>query len=77
MPDKKLTKNKTSNKTKSKTENGKLTKKETGCDSPVYGVKSKCIISIVPRTSRKKTFKIDNKCKLKPVKQAELSARNK
>ena len=37
-------------------------KKESGCVEPLYGKKSKCIISIVPNCSRKKTFNIDKKC---------------
>ena len=39
--------------------------KEKGCTNPLYGVKSKCVISIVPRNKKCKTFKIDNKCKIK------------
>jgi hypothetical protein len=37
---------------------------EKGCTEPLYGVKSKCIISIVPVLSKKNTFNIDKKCKL-------------
>lgn len=40
----------------------KTVKKEKGCIDPLYGVKSKCIIEIVPKKSKKKTFKIDNRC---------------
>ena len=40
----------------------KSKKKESGCINPLYGTKSKCIIRIVPKNSRKKTFKIDRKC---------------
>ena len=36
--------------------------KEKGCIDPLYGKKSKCIISIVPQNKRKKTLTIDNKC---------------
>jgi hypothetical protein len=32
------------------------------CDSPYYGKKSKCIISIVPNDSDKETFNIDKSC---------------
>ena len=37
-------------------------KKESGCTNPLYGKKSKCLIRIVPKNSRKKTFKIDRQC---------------
>jgi hypothetical protein len=36
--------------------------KEMGCTNPLYGTKSKCLIRIVPKNSRKKTFKIDRQC---------------
>ena len=39
--------------------------KEKGCTNPLYGVKSKCVISIVPRNKKCKTFKIDDKCRIK------------
>jgi hypothetical protein len=38
---------------------------ESGCVEPLYGVKSKCILNIVPRDNRKKSFIMDPKCKLK------------
>jgi len=41
------------------------TKTESGCVEPLYGVKSKCILNIVPRDNRKKSFVMDPKCKLK------------
>jgi hypothetical protein len=44
---------------------------ETGCIEPLYGVKSKCILNIVPRSSNKNTFKIDPKCKLKRKKNSK------
>jgi hypothetical protein len=40
-------------------------KKEKGCTEPLYGVKSKCILNIVPKDSKVKTFKMDPKCKIK------------
>ena len=43
-------------------------KKEKGCTNPLYGVKSKCILSIVPKTKKCKTFNIDRSCKLKKCK---------
>ena len=33
-------------------------KKEKGCVNPINGVKSKCIIRIVPKTSKKPTLEI-------------------
>lgn len=40
-------------------------KKENGCTNPYPGyVKSKCVIKIVPRSSKCDTFQIDKKCKL-------------
>jgi hypothetical protein len=43
----------------------KKTKKEKGCVTPVYGVKSKCVLNIVPRTKKCKSLKISKKCLLK------------
>lgn len=43
-------------------------KKEKGCIDPLYGVKSKCIIEIVPKKSKKKTFKMDSRCIVKRLK---------
>ena len=39
--------------------------KEKGCTDSLYGIKSKCILNIVPKQSQKQTFKIDPKCKVK------------
>ena len=38
------------------------TPKEKGCTNPINGVKSKCLIRIVPLKSKKKTFNMDPKC---------------
>ena len=38
---------------------------EKGCTEPLYGVKSKCVINIVPRDDRLASFKIDPKCVIK------------
>ena len=43
----------------------KKTKREKGCVKPLYGIKSKCVINIVPKKKKCKTFKIDKKCVLK------------
>ena len=37
-------------------------KKEKGCVEPLYGKKSKCIIKIVPKDKKVKTFQVDKKC---------------
>ena len=39
--------------------------KELGCTKSFYGLKSKSVINIVPRTTRCKTIKIDKRCILK------------
>lgn len=36
--------------------------KEKGCTEPLYGKKSKCIIKIVPKNEKGKTFQMDKKC---------------
>ena len=38
-------------------------KMEKGCTEPLYGKKAKCIIKIVPKEEKCKTFQIDKKCK--------------
>jgi len=45
-------------------------KKEKGCVEPLYGKKSKCIITIVPQENKAATFQMDKKCihTRKPVK---------
>ena len=43
----------------------KKSKKEKGCVKPLYGIKSKCVINIVPKTKKCKSFNIDKRCKLK------------
>ena len=37
---------------------------EKGCTDPLYGVKSKCVLNIVPKSSKKESLKIDSKCKI-------------
>ncbi len=46
--------------------NGKeiRTNKETGCTESLYGVKGKCVLNIIPKHNRSKTFKLDPKCKI-------------
>jgi hypothetical protein len=50
-------------------ENEKKLKKEKNCDGALYGVKSKCIIRIVPKDKDIIGFKIENKCKAKKSKK--------
>ena len=38
---------------------------EKGCTEPLYGIKSKCILNIVPKDNRLSSFKMDPKCVLK------------
>jgi hypothetical protein len=38
---------------------------ESGCTESLYGVKSKCVINIVPRNSNTLSFKMDPKCIIK------------
>lgn len=41
------------------------TKKDTGCTKSLYGVKGKCVLSIVPKSAAVNTFNIDPLCKIK------------
>lgn len=36
--------------------------KEKGCVEPLVGIKSKCVINIIPKANRRKTFTMDKKC---------------
>jgi hypothetical protein len=38
---------------------------EKGCTTPYYGKKSQCVINIVPKTKKCKSFKIDKRCIIK------------
>lgn len=42
---------------------------ESGCITPMYGKKSKCVLSIVPLDSKKQTFTIDKSCERTRVKE--------
>ena len=37
-------------------------KGETGCTTPLYGTKSRCILSIVPQEEQGQSIQIDEKC---------------
>jgi hypothetical protein len=41
------------------------TNKETGCTQSLYGVKGKCILNIVPKNTKIKSFIMDKQCKIK------------
>jgi hypothetical protein len=45
----------------------KKSKKENGCNDSLYGSKSKCVIHIVPKNSKTKSFKMNSKCKAKKL----------
>lgn len=35
---------------------------EKGCTEPIYGEKAKCVLKIVPQTTKCETFQVDDKC---------------
>lgn len=41
-----------------------IIEKEQGCTEPLYGIKSKCVINIIPKNSKKETFKMDKRCNI-------------
>ena len=41
--------------------------KEKGCETPLYGHKSKCVIKIVPKENKEKTFQMDKACVKKRI----------
>ena len=43
----------------------KTKKREKGSVKPLYGVKSKCILKVVPRNSKVKSFNVSPKCILR------------
>lgn len=53
----------------------KINKKETniekGCTEPLYGLKSKCVLNIIPKDNRISSFKMDPKCVLKKGTKAD------
>ena len=50
---------------KSKTSKKLKRRKETGCLDSLYGLKSKCVIKIVPQESKCETFQMNKKCETK------------
>ena len=43
----------------------KQNNKEKGCTEPLYGIKSKCVINIIPKDKEAPSFKMDPKCIIK------------
>lgn len=41
--------------------------KEKGCTEPIYGEKSKCVLHIVPQSTKCETFQVDDKCIKKKI----------
>ena len=41
-----------------------LKNNNNGCTQPLYGIKSKCVLNIVPKKSKINSFKIDKECKI-------------
>ena len=50
---------------------------EKGCTEPMYGLKSKCVINIVPKDNRLTSFKMDPKCILKKNDVEKNAKKNK
>mgnify|MGYP000492041771 CR=1 FL=1 len=46
-------------------ENPEKTKIEKGCTESKYGIKSKCVLNIVPKNTKMKSFIMDKECKIK------------
>jgi hypothetical protein len=40
---------------------------EKGCTKPLHGIKSQCILNIVPKDERKTSFKMDKRCNIKKI----------
>ena len=54
---------------KAKKKKRKTRKKEKGCTEPLVGKKAQCVLKIVPKDSRVKTFQMDKKCIKKRTKK--------
>ena len=50
---------------------------EDGCVDPLYGTKSKCVLQIVPKNSKIKSFRMSPKCKIKRLCKLELQNKYK
>ena len=51
-----------SKKKRKKTQRKTRKKREKGCTEPMYGKKSKCVVKIVPKDDRVKSFQMDRTC---------------
>jgi hypothetical protein len=51
--------------------------KENGCVDSLYGKKSKCVIQIVPTTTKTDSFIIDHKCVVQRVKRNKKRSKSK
>ena len=54
---------------KKKVKSKKSKSLEKGCTTPYYGKKSQCVINIVPKSKKCKSFKIDKRCIIKKRKK--------
>ena len=54
-----------SKKTPRKTRKGTSKRRDKGCVNPLHGVKSKCVLRIVPKNCRSCTFSMDPRCRCK------------
>lgn len=54
-------------KTSKKLKKIKIRTKEKGCIDPLYGLKSKCIIKIVPQETKCESFQMNKKCETKRI----------
>lgn len=53
--------------------NGSKKNIEKGCTEPLYGVKSKCVLNIIPKDTECNSIQIDPKCKLYRGKKSKSS----
>lgn len=65
-----------SEKEKDEEQKKKMKELESGCVGSLYGKKSKCIMQIVPKTSKKIGFNVDKKCKA-TKKQKKITKKQK
>jgi hypothetical protein len=53
----------------------KLHKK--GCTEPIFGIKSKCVLRIVPKEKKAETLKVSNECYKKTFKKTKKNKQTK
>ena len=54
-----------------------LTQYENGCVTPFYGKKTKCVLEIVPKKSKKKSFTINSSCSIRRKSKKKTSRKKK